>query len=112
MIADVAPPGCCAIVNVSGSRIATPFAPPRPGNTPISTPNVTPANMRARLNHVIAMAKPPIRDWISCMRAPGQPKPRAASMGPLGRGTLNQISNRKKKKTTTPRQTGTVFSSP
>ena len=67
MIADVAPPGCCDIEKVSGSRIATPLAPPSPGSTPISTPSVTPASMSARLNHVMATAKPPIRDCISCI---------------------------------------------
>src|ERR671913_412834 len=30
------------IVNVSGRRIATPLAPPRPGSTPISTPRTMP----------------------------------------------------------------------
>ena len=30
------------MVNVSGSRIAMPLAPPRPGSTPISTPSVSP----------------------------------------------------------------------
>ena len=33
------------IEKVSGSRMATPFAPPRPGSTPISTPSVTPMHM-------------------------------------------------------------------
>ncbi len=40
MMADVG-----FIENVSGSRIATPFAPPRPGSTPISTPSVMPTSM-------------------------------------------------------------------
>ncbi len=30
---------------VSGNRIATPFAPPRPGSTPMSTPSAMPTNM-------------------------------------------------------------------
>jgi len=34
----VVPPGDCAIEKVSGSRMATPFAPPRPGSTPMITP--------------------------------------------------------------------------
>ena len=37
------------IVNVSGSRIATPLAPPSPGNTPISTPSRMPTSMNSRL---------------------------------------------------------------
>src|SRR5438552_16295436 len=69
MIAEVAPPGCCAMENVSGSRIATPFAPPRPGRTPMITPRMMPASISMMLNHDSATAKPPIRDWISCIRA-------------------------------------------
>src|SRR5688500_20284041 len=67
MMAEVAPPGCCAIWKVSGSRIATPFAPPSPGSTPIRTPRLTPASISITLNHVRATAKPPSRDWISCI---------------------------------------------
>src|SRR5262245_53751840 len=70
MMAEVWPPGCCAIENVSGSRIATPFAPPRPGSTPMITPRVIPASISIRLNHESATAKPPIRLWSSCTRAP------------------------------------------
>ena len=33
------------IEKVSGKRIATPFAPPRPGSTPISTPSMMPTHM-------------------------------------------------------------------
>src|SRR4051794_10125950 len=67
MIAEVAPPGCCAIWKVRGSRIATPLAPPRPGSTPISTPRLTPASISSTLNHVSATAKPPSRELISCI---------------------------------------------
>src|SRR6186997_1952235 len=65
MIPEVAPPGCWAIVKVSGSRIATPLAPPSPGNTPMITPRMIPASISITLNHDSATAKPPIRDWIS-----------------------------------------------
>jgi hypothetical protein len=40
MIADVGD-----IEKVSGRRMATPLAPPRPGSTPISTPSVMPMPM-------------------------------------------------------------------
>src|SRR5512139_1765831 len=53
MIADVG-----FMLNVSGSRIATPLAPPRPGSTPISTPSVMPISMKPRLGSVAATAKP------------------------------------------------------
>src|SRR5712692_50924 len=65
MIAEVVPPGCCAIEKVSGSRIATPFAPPSPGSTPMITPSTMPANISARFLKVSATAKPWIRDWTS-----------------------------------------------
>src|SRR5688572_14568263 len=65
MMAEVAPPGVCAMPKVSGSRIATPFAPPRPGSTPISTPRITPTNMSAMLIGVSATPKPWARAWIS-----------------------------------------------
>jgi len=67
MMAEVCPPGCCAMENVSGSRIATPLAPPRPGSTPMMTPSVMPASISRTLNQESATWKPPIRDWISCM---------------------------------------------
>jgi hypothetical protein len=56
MIADVG-----GIENVSGSRIATPLAPPRPGSTPISTPSRMPTSMNSRFFQVRATAKPCIR---------------------------------------------------
>ena len=65
MIAEVAPPGVCAMPKVSGSRMATPLAPPRPGSTPMITPRITPVNMSAMLVGVSATPKPCISDWIS-----------------------------------------------
>ena len=65
MIADVG-----GIENVSGSRIATPFAPPSPGSTPISTPSRMPTNMNSTFFHVSATAKPCIRLLISSTRSP------------------------------------------
>ena len=53
MIADVG-----GIVNVSGSRIATPFAPPRPGSTPIMTPSTIPISIRSMLNGLNTTANP------------------------------------------------------
>src|SRR6185312_6447214 len=66
MIADVGD-----MLKVSGSRIATPLAPPRPGSTPMMTPSTTPASISSRLNQESATSKPPIREWISCMVASG-----------------------------------------
>src|SRR3989337_3525771 len=65
MMAEVCPSGVCAMAKVSGSRIATPFAPPRPGSTPMITPRITPVNISARFFSVSATPKPCISDWIS-----------------------------------------------
>src|SRR5882724_11560392 len=70
MIAEVVPPGCCAIENVSGSRIATPFAPPSPGSTPMMMPRITPTNISTRLSGDRATEKPPSNALISSTRAP------------------------------------------
>jgi hypothetical protein len=56
------------IVKVSGSRIATPLAPPRPGSTPISTPSVMPTNIRPMFMGVSTTAKPCIRALSSSIR--------------------------------------------
>jgi len=53
MMADVG-----GMVNVSGSRIATPLAPPRPGSTPMMVPRVMPTTAMKRLKGVIAIWKP------------------------------------------------------
>src|SRR5439155_20164044 len=58
MIADVGD-----IVNVSGSRMATPLAPPSPGSTPMSTPSVMPTSMRTRFIGVRMTLKP----WKSAL---------------------------------------------
>src|SRR4051794_18288328 len=56
MMADVGD-----IENVSGSRMATPLAPPSPGSTPISTPSRMPTSMNTRFFQVSATANPCIR---------------------------------------------------
>jgi hypothetical protein len=53
MIAEVG-----GMVNVSGSRIAMPLAPPSPGNTPMMTPRMTPINISIRLKGDSATEKP------------------------------------------------------
>ena len=53
MMADVG-----GIVKVSGSRMATPLAPPRPGSTPMITPSTMPMIIRSRLNGDSTTAKP------------------------------------------------------
>ena len=45
MIAEVG-----GIVKVSGSRIATPLAPPSPGSTPMMVPSMMPTTAMNRLN--------------------------------------------------------------
>src|SRR3970040_1313062 len=60
------------MVKVSGSRIATPFAPPRPGSTPMTTPRITPTNINAMLVGERATLKPCSSDWISSISAQAQ----------------------------------------
>src|ERR1700716_2866374 len=47
-----------SMVNVSGSRIATPFGPPRPGSTPTKMPSTSPTIIRRIVFHVSRTAKP------------------------------------------------------
>src|SRR5688572_10505408 len=55
------------MLKVSGSRMATPLAPPRPGSTPISTPSTMPMNISSRFIGVEMTAKPWKRELISSM---------------------------------------------
>ena len=55
------------IENVSGSRIATPLAPPSPGSTPMITPSRMPTTITIRLNGCMTTAKPWNRLAISSM---------------------------------------------
>src|SRR3954464_12921198 len=80
MMAEVAPPGVCAMLKVRGSRMATPLAPPSPGSTPMMTPRITPVNISSRLVSDSATAKPCASAWISATSA--QPEERFD--GPLG----------------------------
>src|SRR4029077_16635828 len=70
MMAEVVPPGCCAMENVSGSRMATPFAPPSPGRTPMMMPRITPTNISRRLNGDRATPNPCISALISSTQPP------------------------------------------
>src|SRR3954453_12468563 len=47
-----------SIVNVSGKRIATPFGPPSPGNTPTKMPSTRPTIMKASVLNVSRTVKP------------------------------------------------------
>ena len=46
------------IVKVSGSKMATPLAPPKPGNTPIKTPKIMPTNISSMFIGVKMTLKP------------------------------------------------------
>src|SRR3954463_14905269 len=85
MMAEVVPPGVCAMLKVSGSRIATPFAPPSPGSTPMMTPSTMPTSISARFLKVSATAKPPMRELISSI---GSIHAEQALEEPLGQGHL------------------------
>src|ERR1700755_2962907 len=47
-----------SMVKDSGSRIATPFGPPRPGSTPTKTPSTRPTIISASVFQVSSTAKP------------------------------------------------------
>src|SRR5580698_9872273 len=47
-----------SMVKVSGSRIATPFGPPRPGSTPTKMPSTRPTIISASVFQVSRTAKP------------------------------------------------------
>src|SRR5215470_10246283 len=64
MIADVG-----GIVKVNGSKIATPFAPPSPGRTPMMVPSTIPITAMTRLKGVIAIWNPRSRCSSPPMRA-------------------------------------------
>src|SRR3954447_4780158 len=61
-----------SMVKVSGSRIATPLGPPRPGSTPTKMPSTNPTIISASVFHVSRTAKP-------CINSP------KASIGELSR---------------------------
>src|SRR5262245_440340 len=69
MIAEVVPPGVCDMLKVSGSRIATPFAPPRPGSTPMMTPRMMPTSISSTFLKLRATRKPPARACSSSISA-------------------------------------------
>jgi hypothetical protein len=46
------------IVNVSGSKMATPFGPPKPGSTPTIIPRIRPIAIMPRLYQLKISKKP------------------------------------------------------
>src|SRR3990172_354705 len=97
MIAEVAPPGVCAMLKVSGSRIATPFAPPSPGSTPMITPRITPVNISSRFFSDRATAKPCSSDWISSTSVdPEERLERALGQGHLEPGLEDQVEHHRR----------------
>ena len=100
------------MLKVSGSRMATPLAPPSPGSTPISTPSVMPISMKPRLGSVAATPKPWKRFCSSSMARRSGQNPNKASSGPLGSATRNQRSKTRKKNSGTPSDTAAVSATP
>src|SRR5262245_16754358 len=64
-IADVG-----SMVNVSGSRIATPFGPPRPGSTPTKIPSTSPTIISDNVLKVSSTSKPCHRSWSASILEP------------------------------------------
>src|ERR1700704_2540501 len=54
-----------SMVKVSGSRMATPLGPPRPGSTPTKMPSTSPIIIKVSLSQVISTWKP----WNSSSNA-------------------------------------------
>ena len=81
MIAEVG-----GIVNVSGNKIATPLAPPKPGSTPMMTPSTMPIIINIRLNGVSTTAKPWNRAFSSTKCLSGRGVRRIVSIreSPMG----------------------------
>src|SRR5229473_2794340 len=59
-----------SMVNVSGSRIATPLGPPSPGSTPTKMPSTRPTIISASVFHVSRTAKPCINKPKASMASP------------------------------------------
>ena len=83
MIADVGD-----MLKVSGSRMATPLAPPRPGSTPMMTPSRMPTIIRPMFCHCSTTAKP----WNRLPMSSMSQRPSRSSSGPFGSGTRNHHS--------------------
>ena len=88
-----------SIVNVSGSRIATPLGPPRPGSTPTKMPSTSPSIISSSVFHVSSTAKPCIKRPRASIRASirvspdrSRQRPNAASSGPFGMMTSKATS--------------------
>src|SRR5437773_7641524 len=90
MIAEVVPPGCCAIENVRGSRMATPFAPPKPGSTPMMMPRTTPTNISSRLSGDSATPNPCSSALISSTEASLSRRERRRANPPAPRSIESQ----------------------
>src|SRR6476646_2896486 len=58
-----------SMVKVSGSRMATPFGPPRPGSTPTKIPSTRPTIISASVLNVSRTEKPWMRRPIASMAA-------------------------------------------
>src|SRR3990170_4741980 len=73
------------ILKVTGMRMATPFAPPRPGKTPTMVPTKSPATNTAMLNGVRAIPSPISRlDNASMPSSPPGLEPEEILQPPLG----------------------------
>src|SRR5262244_3502043 len=66
-----------SMVNVSGSRIATPFGPPRPGSTPTKMPSTRPTIISDSVFAVSSTSKPWNRSPSASMLEPQQGLERA-----------------------------------
>ena len=80
-----------SIVKVSGSRIATPFGPPRPGSTPTKMPSTSPTIISASVFHV-SRTREAVQQQAEGFHRALPSSRRAASSGPFGMMTSKAIS--------------------
>src|SRR5262249_51725049 len=59
-----------SMVKVSGSRIATPFGPPRPGSTPTKMPSTSPTIISDSVLKVSSTSKPCSSSWSASILEP------------------------------------------
>src|SRR3972149_599859 len=80
------------ILKVTGMRMATPFAPPRPGKTPTMVPTKSPATNTRMLNGVRAIPRPATRLYNASMPpSPPRLEPEEILQPPLGQRDQQEL---------------------
>src|SRR3989304_2461364 len=84
------------MLKVTGMRMATPFAPPRPGKTPTMVPTKSPATNTRMLNGVRAIPRPATRLYNASMPpSPPRLEPEEILQPPLGQRDQKELVEHK-----------------